>query len=511
MRPAHRLFLVGLAVAVAVACAGVARAKVHTPEEVATRTSTLPGELQREVMVLRYLLTYDELEELLSLGNEGRCRRWIDRFWADRDPIYTTEVNEELVEHERRVEVASSRFFLHKAPGWDERGEVYIRYGDPTVRQPLDAGVDATGITAPGEVWYYADLGMFVYFEDAKSSGEYTYYTEHVRGPHSTRMARIADPIDATFDAVRESMPPDVDLEGQSQYEKFKNMLYRFGELLETTPAVYPFDLDRSRLPTYFGVDCFRGGGVGDRVEVNTEYMVDLAGGKGGPNRRNYTATAVFWDTDREEVGRNTHTVTVPLAAGASDSTRMMVTQLLFTLPPDFYHMALTVEEEGTGRFASYRASVACEEFVGKLAISDVLFATRIGPAADPSPFNRGPLEVVPHPYRRYRRAASVPVYFEVYNLRPGRSGSSDYTVSYRIVPVTPRPEGFWSALTGGDDETLDVSSSFRSSSPGPDDVVHITIGTGNLWPGTFELRVMVKDELTEATASREAKFYIIE
>jgi len=511
VRSTRRVTLVGLAVFAVLSWGGAARAKVHTAEEIATRTSTLPKELQREVMVLRYLLTYDELEELLSLGNEGRCLRWIDRFWADRDPIYTTEINEERVEHERRVEVASSRFFVPKAPGWDERGEVYIRYGEPTVRQPLDANVDATGITAPGEVWYYNDLGMFVYFEDANSSGDYTYYTEHVRGPHSMRMARIANPIDAAFDAARASMPPDIDMSGQSQYEKFKNMLFRFGELLETTPAVYPFDLDRSRLPTYFGVECFRGGDAGDRVEVNTEYMVDLAGGKGGANRRDYTATAVFWNIDREEVGRNTHTVTVPLAAGVSDSTRMMVTQLLFTLPPGFYHMALTVEEEGTGRFNSYRASVACEEFVGKLAISDILFATRIGPAVDPSPFNRGPLEVVPHPYGRYHRAASLPVYFEVYNLRPGRRGSSDYTVSYRIVPVTPRPEGFWSSLTGGHDETPDVSSSFRSSSAGPDDVVHITIGTGNLWPGTFELRVTVKDELTEATASREAKFYIVE
>jgi GWxTD domain-containing protein len=511
VRPIRLVTLVGLASFAALSCSGAVWAKVHTPEEVATRTSTLPRDLQREVMVLRYLLTYDELEELLSLGNEGRCRRWIDRYWADRDPIYTTEVNEERVEHERRVEVASSRFFLPEAPGWDQRGEVYIRYGEPTVRQPLHADVDATGITKPGEVWYYADLGMFVYFEDANSSGDYTYYTEHVRGPHSMRMARIADPIDAAFDAVRDSLPAGLGMEGQSQYSKFKDMLFRFGEMLESTPAVYPSDLDRSRLSTYFGVDCFRGGDVGDRVEVNTEYMVDMAGGKGGPDHRNYTATAVFWNTDREEVGRNTHTVTVPLAAGVSDSTRMMVTQLLFTLPPGFYHVALTVEEGGTGRFNSYRASVTCEEFVGKLAISDILFATRIGPAADPSPFNRGPLEVVPHPYRRYRRAASLPVYFEVYNLRPGRSGSSDYTVSYRIVPVTPRPEGFWSALTGGDDETPDVSSSFRSSSPGPDDVVHITIGTGNLWPGTFGLRVTVKDELTEATASREAKFYIVE
>jgi hypothetical protein len=118
---------------------------------------------------------------------------------------------------------------------------------------------------------------------------------------------------------------------------------------------------------------------------------------------------------------------------------------------------------------------------------------------------------VVPHPYRRYHEAAAVPVFFEIYNLEPGRGDVCDYSVDYRIVPMTPRPEGFLSAFKGTESEAPEVSSRFRSTSTGVHDPVHIFIRADNLWPGEYTLEIEVTDEVSNAQVSREATFYLIE
>ena len=53
-----------------------------------------------------------------------------DRFWAGRDPAPVTAANERRIEHCRRVAYARGHFGEHKFP-WDDRGEVYVRYGEP--------------------------------------------------------------------------------------------------------------------------------------------------------------------------------------------------------------------------------------------------------------------------------------------------------------------------------------------------------------------------------------------
>jgi GWxTD domain-containing protein len=64
-----------------------------------------------------------------SLPEEERAR-YVRAFWQKRDPTPATPGNERLVEHYRRVVYALNNFPSVKK-GWDRRGDVYIRYGEP--------------------------------------------------------------------------------------------------------------------------------------------------------------------------------------------------------------------------------------------------------------------------------------------------------------------------------------------------------------------------------------------
>ena len=475
------------------------------PQEIALRIERFSPEMRAEIGAVQYVLTSTELDELLSSADDYECRRWIDNYWNLRDPIFTTPENENRVEHDRRAALARSEFFIPRWPMCDQRGEVYIRYGAPDARRIIKPEVGPGGTTPPGELWYYRRHEMLVLFEDAVGRGEYTYYLERVKGPRGNRMRGIERSLDApTGETI--DIPSVAITSGGGQYQKRINKFYA---VRQATPSSYPFNFQQHQLPFVFSVDNFRGGEWVNRVDVNVEFVADLSWIPGRATSE-YVTTAVFWDTNRKEIARREQRLQLPIAEGAVDSVRMMPSQIVFSLPPGFYYMAVTVEEPKSSKASSYRTDVTCQDFESKLAISDIVFASRVRTTTRTSPFSRGALEVVPHPARRYRKPQPIPIYFEVYNLGLDNRGLSSYNVEYRIISRTPRQLSFWDSLRGKK-SSLDVSSTFHSSNQGSQDTVHITLGSENMWEGEFALHVKITDDVTRAEVSREVAFNILE
>lgn len=73
-----------------------------------------------------YKLAYEELDDV-------KRATFTERFWLERDPDLTTEANERHLEHLSRVWIAR-RDYSDLAFPWDQRGEVYVRYGEPDYR-----------------------------------------------------------------------------------------------------------------------------------------------------------------------------------------------------------------------------------------------------------------------------------------------------------------------------------------------------------------------------------------
>lgn len=458
---------------------------------------------------------------MLALRTEASCRKWIDEFWRNRDPIYTTPENEARVEHDRRVEIATSWFGRPEWPGWDQRGEVCIRYGLPLGREVETADVTPPGVYVRSvEMWFYWNLDMTVQFEDAFGSGNYTYFLAHVELPSSERPRNDRRTMASEYmpDRNMEGMTVDATIgDGianpsyEFMFEDFQQALLNFPEVLETTPVIYSFDFALVRVPFEHEIAFFRGGEAVDRVDVNAEFEADALSLPQAMEVRQYRTTAVILARDQTEVARLSHTTRVPTVPAGGESLRNVVVQLPFTLPPDRYELAVTVEDTDTKRFSSFRRTFTADDFDRRLAMSSVCFAGGIEPVKKESPFNRGTLEVVPKPSARYDVATSVPVYFEVYNVTPDTEGRHRYTVSYRVIPQSPPPKGFLKKLVGSDDDPTALTSSFESMATGPHDVVYLFVKTDHLWPGDFELDVAIRDEASQQEASRRSRFHIVE
>jgi hypothetical protein len=241
-------------------------------------------------------------------------------------------------------------------------------------------------------------------------------------------------------------------------------------------------------------------------MEVNVEFMaapppVQLLG-----ETQKFKVVSVFLDEQFNVIERRDTKISLPANALPKTSEMWYPSQLLFSMPKDYYRVAVTVEEEGSGRKTSYRSTVLASDYEKDMAISDVLFCSKIAPTERQSPFNRGALEVVPHPRRGYVVSETVPIYFELYNLDVDEDGMSFYDVEYWLVPRTPRSSP--SGSTNGEEEAVAVSR-FEASGYGSDVPVNISIGTENLWAGDFEFHVRLTDRRTQFVAERTAIFHL--
>lgn len=524
----------------------------------------LDPRMQREVGSLQYLMNAYQLRQFFALPSDTARRDWITRFWAKNDPTPATAKNEMKIEHYLRADIAQVEFKIPAFPGWDKRGEVLIRYGFPDFRGTMPPEVTARRVHAPGELWFYKRHQMIVQFSDEGMHGNFRYavtpfgdaegvspelmefltydaqetiqeqipaqYLEFYEAPEINDTGRKWSTLDELFKGLPTEVPLRPRVKGTSEqidetasrdYQRSlpanpSDVFYKdeareyasnFEGVLEDTPSSYPFNFAKSSFTFYFGVDQFRGGDGVNRVEVNLEFPVQPVEGRPLP-ARSYQAEAVIMDPDYKVIDRQKRDITLPATMARPDGARLMPAQIVFSLPRSYYRVAVNMSDLDAQTHSAYRTNVSARDFDHDLAISDVLFAQKIAPTGELSPFARGPLEVVPHPIRRYAVGTPVPVYFEVYDLQLDERGLSDYEVEYRVVPSSDDKKSVFDRFSGS--QTV-FASRFDGSGYSATEPLHLTIKSENLKPGLYDFIVRVKDDLAQSETFRQATFRIVE
>ncbi len=144
----------------------------------------------------------------------------LGRWWRSQDPMPASEANERLHEHLQRVRYAESHFASENTiTGFDERGDVWVRYGAPSRRSVIrfDApefidevyrsGVAISPTDFPeNEFWRYSHVHRDAYFLFVRDGGAYRQgtttdllpqvlqygFNAGLRGQRKTDMALIA-------------------------------------------------------------------------------------------------------------------------------------------------------------------------------------------------------------------------------------------------------------------------------------------------------------------------------
>jgi GWxTD domain-containing protein len=407
---------------------------------------------------------------------------FVRRFWAANDPDPVTRENEARLEYWARVSQAYFLYYDPRRREWDERGELYVRYGPPdsALYNPVGAMVTysaggnalrsranvvsfGTGPDYPANVllWTYPGLGMEIVLQDRLLSEYYLL------------------PMTENFDP--DPLPDPDSLARRTDAAAMASGRAVFHAL---PPGVRPLPLDAA-LARFQGER-------GPRLIAQAEVPA-------GPGDSLWAEWVVL-DSSRNEVVRAGRT----LSPSACDATGRRVADFAADLPPGEYLVGLSVGD-GKGGRGVFRGTADLGVAGAGLALSDVMLACG---APDVSSGTTGVvIRPEPNPGARVEGGRPLTAYFEIYHLSPGRNGMSRFQYIYTVRPAEKDTRIWFKRLIAPRPQVPDVSASRAEDNAGPLRRQFVSVPVQSLPAGRYKLEVRVLDLVSNTQAVRVAEF----
>lgn len=399
---------------------------------------------------------------------------YVLRFWKHNDPDPTTPENEAQLEYWSRVTQAYFLFFHRRRQLWDQRGEMYVRYGPPdkAVYNPVGAHLwfhMGTYGNFPMNVlvWNYPGLGMTVPMHDRLLS---EYYLPPVSVLRSTDPAPDPDSL-----ARRDGSLATAG--GRGVFSVYP-------------PGTRPLPVD-AVLARFEGEEMPR--------------LLAWLESPGGPGDSLWGEWVVL-DSTAVEVAR----VGRSLSASACDPAGLRAAEFAADLPPGEYIAGLSVRASGPGdaarRRGIFRAAVRLGPPNPALELSDVVVSCG---TPEPGMTSGGTpaVRLTASPGARIDGAEPLTVYFETYHLRPGPDGISRFEYEYTVRSAERDPRIWIQRLISPRRGIPEVSAVRREEQVGDLRRQFVTVPVQPLPAGHYRIEVRVRDLNAGTEAVKTADF----
>jgi GWxTD domain-containing protein len=463
------------------------------------------------------------LEELKAAAEE---------FWVWQDPAPVSAANERMVEHYRRVAAARENHGKHRFP-WDDRGEVYVRFGEPdhvsrsgdirfetdprvlAVKDRLLASAGAAGakllkeeVRFLGQVAQSSILGRPVY--PVGGIWEYWIY------------AHVGQGIEMTF--VQPNFPGPYEFArmplGTGRIARIWQRMNPETVMLNQVarqPTAYRPTFATGPLDFYFYTASFRGDD--DKTAMEVYYGIptrDLTYREGDVGRLAHLVRGVaVYDGDNKPVYRTDDEMTLRASGVVDTSAGAFIPAIdRLLLPPGAYRVDVQVMDRNSGRTQIYREDRILKAYpVAALTLSDVEMGARID-VAERGRFVKGDIEVIPMASKAYRPGEPVFIYYEIYNLTRDEFGATRYRISYQIrslrrTNVGARILGGLGRLIGKREEGNVISIEYDHVGTQSDERAHLELDMEATVPGMQLLKITVTDENSGQTGRVAINFVI--
>lgn len=387
------------------------------------------------------------------------------RFWTEHDPDLATAENEARLEYWARVAQAWSLWFDTKRHEWDERGEVYVRFGPPEkqVYNPVGMSLDSPVTSLPGALrfpmnvlqWQYPSLGMTVNLQDRVLSEYYL-------------LQRYSD------------RPPDPAPDPDSLARR---------DLVETHggrglfPSLPP---GAKRLPVTGQLARFAGERR-PRLVATLEVPATPAD--------SLVAEYVVMDSTERVVTRGARNLSP--SACAADSVR--VADFASDLPPGTYRVGLTVR--GARGRGSLRLPVTLAPPDSALALSDLVVT-----CGTPVPAEAA-VRLAANPSARVAAGDPLTAYVEIYGLATGADGQSRFEIGWTVRSEERDPRIWLQRALQPRTAAPSIEATRRETNAGPLRRQFVSVPVQSLPPGRYRLEVVVCDLLSGEETSGRASF----
>ncbi|MFQ5700348.1 MAG: GWxTD domain-containing protein [Acidobacteriota bacterium] len=420
-----------------------------------TRARDLPdhAEAQWREGPVRYIITIDEEREFKQLEDDEARARFIEAFWARRDPEPRTLINEYRHEFWNRVAVSNQLFTDSTKPGWKtDMGRYYILLGPPDDRDTsLERGAGVGRRLLRGAiVWHYrhapsARIGTdltLVFTQDA--SGEYRASSDpRVVETVLGNSLRFPGADASTFGLSLPQLPP--------RFTRLQ-LLLDLGRL-EEVPSVDDFLTTlvtakefTNAIPFAARYDHFAGWGGKTIVVTTLSVHPDPMDPRTHLRSPDYLLVGRL---DREDGTGPSDDAPIYLhEADFQASTRNadpdfhgpFIYQTVRSLKPGRYAASFAAFDRSTQRLGSYTDHIDVPSFSREtLSLSSLCLSDSIEPVSGEEPPGQpyiiGHLRVIPRLIPTYRNGDTFAVYYQIYGTSPDpETGSPDLDIQYQFL-----------------------------------------------------------------------------
>ena len=419
---------------------------------------------------------FEDIAPVASMEDTAALRRlpvaeraeFLRRFWREHDPDLASPENEAQLEYWSRVAHAYFLFFNQRRRVWDQRGEVYVRYGPPEAAayNPVNLpGLQffGTGTVYPLNtlVWSYPGLGMQVVMQDRLLSEYYLL------------------PIDMYEDVDPRPHPAVLEARGDLLASRGGRGVF---PMLPPGAAPRPVD--------------------GVLVRFNGEHGPRLFGqveAYGTPDETLHAEWVVL-DSAMHEVARAERSVGV----SACDPTTVRSADFAADLPPGLYQVGFTVRD-GAGRRGVLRTEVEMTAAPPVLSLSDAV-VTCGRPDITAASGGATAVRIDASPHGEVNGSGPLTVYFEMYDLRSDEQGISRF--EYEATVQAEKDHRIWiQRLLAPRPRVPEISAGRREEQPGNLRRQFVTIPIAELADGRYQLDIRVRDLNAGTEASTRVAF----
>jgi GWxTD domain-containing protein len=521
-------------------------------------------------------LYWHDIKPIASPARDGEFNRldvagrkaYLSAFWEQMADQSFVTTDDRVAEHYRRLHYAYENYRIdlperrHYSAaaayippwqtGFDDRGAIYLRHGEPD-----DTAAHAGPDFEKNISWKYDRAGgdplvfHFVSDEDvndfklvrrlsdafvtgsSKMTGQQLYgRTCGVGGGCDSYDIRIlAENQIALRDlySSRGHLDPFYDRTAMRLDERLleteESDLARDIAIATTTQSYVP-ELPEAPLPLPVHPVAFKNVSGGAEVlfyyAVPTSEVSVLPYGGGGSEIDYRYQLVVSAPDDQQPVARQEDDVKIATVKPIPRDAGVMLPGVRpVAIDPGDYEYGMKLTDLNSGRFNVRRGAVHVDDFTKPgLSISGIVLANRINPASDPSnPFVRwGQIKVLPLPSRVFRQTQPVFVYYEVYGLSEDAAGTVNYRTTYTFESRQPDRNviaRFFSSvgelLTRGEDEGS-ITYSFERSQAGVDPLLeYFSLDVSKSPPGDYVLTVELEDRETGASLQRQVELSLVD
>jgi len=477
------------------------------------------------------LLPQDEaavFKDLSRIMNKDQIKQGLadiegDRYWSDKDPFQLTQMNERKIEHYARLVFAYLLFGEPKLDmkGWDaERGDVYVRYGEPDRMYYLtmiaeDCDISGQPVsTRSGENnitnFHVFDYGGFraVFGQSGNTSGpggdddpssakipslnEFPLFSTCASANANTwSLSAQMDYVTSTKGVIREN-PTDYQLPGKVVNFPHLTTTFKGTEGLAQVVVTYgyPVALSSSQLASSRSGELFMLG-----LEVGA-FLVNESRNETISLQR--TIGSVYFG-EMQQYERAT------LWPGAH---RLQV-------DPGTYRLSVEFERRTDASIGANQEEVTVPDFhSGAFSMSDILLAYFIEEGEEreytDGIIKRNGFDIQAAPWGVYENDKPVYLYFELYNLKASADAAASYTVEAALVDEKSAKGGrnrLFRRLKRN--QGSGVSVSFEGTTNSPDTDQYLIMDTEGLEEGNYVLIVRVIDTVSKEKVERERTIYV--